>query len=164
MTTAQPPSPRTIGLIFTAIAAFFGFIVFATGAGLTYASYQEASQGTAATAVITEFKSSTRFTASQNGGSTTRKSYTVTEPIVDFTDANGTAHTATLNRDRDNLGLSIGDEISITYNPDTPSEIRLDDWYGRWGMWPFLMIFGAVFMAISPVFGFIVRRAMAKAA
>ena len=162
MKTAQPPSPRTFGLIFTAFAAFFGFIIFATGASLTYSNYQAASRAIATTAVITEFKSSTRFTSTGAGGSSTRKSYTVTEPIVDFTDASGTAHTATLNRDKDDLGLSVGDDISITYNPDTPSEIRLDDWYGRWGMWPFLMLFGVIFMAISPVFGFIVKRAMAK--
>ncbi len=166
MTTAQPPSPRTIGLIFTAFAAFFGFIVFATGAGLTYSSYQDASRAIAATGVITAFETSTRFTNTRTGSSarTTRKSYTVTEPIVNFTDANGTDQTATLNRDKDDLGLTVGDEISITYNPDTPSEIHLDDWYGRWGMWPFLMLFGVVFMAISPVFGAIVKRAMAKSA
>ena len=111
-----------------------GVFVLAGGIYLTYNTFGLLGRSITTTATVVNLQ------YSQEG---------MAYPVLQFTDKIGTRITVKLSEGRKPPAFTLGDEVSIIYDDDDPSNIRVNSLFGIW-LAPIAMIFlGAVFSFVG---------------
>lgn len=83
-----------------------------------------------------------------DGRTSTMRTYL---PMFEFHDAEGRMHTATTNHSSSDYNYSVGQTVTIRYNPANPETIRVDSFFGIWGAAVIVLPLGMAALVVAGV-------------
>ncbi len=74
---------------------------------------------------------------------------TTYKPTFRFLDVQGRKYTVQTYISSSSYDYNVGQKVSILYDPNDPSNIRINSWFSIWGMGLILFVIGAVVLIIA---------------
>ena len=135
-----------------------GLIFMSVGAWLVYGAYVFQQTAIIATAEVLSVERIETRERDRDGDMKTTVTY---RPTLAYDDHYGAARVGTPSLQSSTYNFAVGTEVEVAFNPDNPSEVRINDFISNWGFGGAFFAFGSVFVIIG---WFVTRRIERKVA
>jgi hypothetical protein len=141
----QPESAsksKLVRWIFLAV----GLVFTGMGVSFLYTSYSFRQTALTTTAEVLSVERIKTRKRDNDGNWKTTISY---KPTLRYEDQFGARHVGAPNLRSSSYNFPVGSEVEVSFNPDDPSDMRVNDFMSTWGFGAIFTLFGVIFVAIG---------------